>query len=94
MLINIDIPIPPVGQNIVNVPIHYCGGHVVDAGGYGFEECKTGKWIREIRSEEDFIKGQYSYRCPFCGEYSGRRNYCPECGARMEGFVNVNEVDS
>ena len=82
MLIKLDIPIPPIGQNIIMVPIHYCGGHVVDAGGYGFEECKTGKW--------------HCYRCSECknlctsfldyGTFAiGKRpNYCPNCGAKME----------
>lgn len=55
-------------------------------------ERKTGKWIREFRSEADFIKGQYSYKCPFCGEYSGG-NYCSECGVRLEGFVDVDKVE-
>ena len=56
-------------------------------------ERKTGKWIREFRSEADFIRGNYSRRCPFCGKYGGG-NYCSECGARMEGFVDVDKVDA
>lgn len=84
MLIKIDIPIPPVGQNMVNVPVHYCGGHVVDAGGYGFEECKIGKWIR-VNSN--------TFKCSLCGNFlnfrgvnagRGDANYCPNCGKKLE----------
>lgn len=78
MRIELDIPIPPVGQNIVIVPIHYCSGHVVDAGGYGFEERKTGKWINTGSGQE----------CSCCGEiqhgYDNYRRYCPNCGEKME----------
>lgn len=53
---------------------------------------KVGKWIREFRTEADFIIGQYSYKCPFCGEYSySNKKYCSECGSKMEGFVDVSD---
>ena len=40
------------------------------------EERKMGKWI-------DNINGIYS--CDQCGTRRGRSNFCPNCGAKMEG---------
>lgn len=77
MQIVIDVPNPPSEQRIINVPIHFCGGQVVDAGGYGFEERKTGKWYCDI----DGV-----FRCSICGN-RGRAwfdRYCSWCGAKME----------
>ena len=48
------------------------------------EERKTGKWI----SLDDF-RGKYNdygYKCSECGEHSDyEENFCPNCGAKMEG---------
>lgn len=83
MQIVIDIPIPSRGQNIINIPIHFCGGQVVEAGGYGFEERKTGKW-------EYF---NLFRTCSVCRKTTGEKDdfndwipnkYCPYCGAKME----------
>lgn len=41
MKITLNIPHPPKNQEIIEIPLHFCGGKVVEAGGYGFEECKT-----------------------------------------------------
>lgn len=82
MKITIDIPNPPSEQRIINIPIHYCGGQVVDAGGYGFEERKTGKWKMGNCS----VCGNHAlYWAMSSGYYSSP--YCPYCGAKME----VNE---
>ena len=42
MQIVIDVPNPPSEQRVINVPIHFCSGQVVDAGGYGFEVLPKG----------------------------------------------------
>ena len=51
-------------------------------------EPKTGYWISYgYKTEEDWIYGRITYKCPFCGHcdnYSHRSNYCPDCGARMK----------
>ena len=76
MQIVIDIPNPPSEQRIVDIPIHFCGGQVVDAGGYGFEERKTGKWIR---------RHSKMWECSECERgCRWRENFCPDCGAKME----------
>ena len=84
MQIVIDIPNPPSEQSIINVPIHFCGGQVVDAGGYGFEERKTGKW--EIRrSKTSGVLFYHCSCCEWCNTNWVKYHYCPNCGARMEG---------
>ena len=84
MQIVIDIPNPPSNQKIIDIPIHFCGGQVVDAGGYGFEERKTGKWI------------DGHCMCSICKWYQTNRfgfavsvdyNYCPNCGVEMEDSI-------
>ena len=92
MKITIDIPNPPSEQRIINVPIHFCGGQVVDAGGYGFEERKTGKWLYDI-SNSDAIEAMFTLpKCSICGAETSHANamYCPNCGAKME----VEDADS
>ncbi len=53
------------------------------------EERKTGKWI-----EKDGWDGDVYYDCSVCGEswttiegtpWDNFMNYCPHCGAKMEG---------
>ena len=53
------------------------------------EERKTGKWI-----EKDGWDGDVYYDCSVCGEswitiegtpWENGMNYCPHCGAKMEG---------
>ena len=99
MQIVIDIPNPPSEQKIIDIPIHFCGGQVVDAGGYGFEERKTGKWI-----VEEIGLRRYATKCSVCGtllhegyNFDNAQEYkeyidglgcydkfCHECGAKME----------
>lgn len=50
------------------------------------EEPKTGYWIPDgYRTEEDWIYGRITYKCPFCGYYDNHRSkYCPDCGAKLK----------
>lgn len=44
---------------------------------------KTGKW-----EEFDYGMGIIFLKCPFCGEFQSKaynHNFCPNCGAKMEG---------
>lgn len=36
---------------------------------------------------EPVITLPYGYECPFCGNV-GIKNYCPNCGAKMDGDAN------
>lgn len=48
-----------------------------------FVKRKTGRWIQTHRGEKGFSRT--GFRCDQCGEVNPRSNYCPSCGARMEG---------
>lgn len=84
MLITLNIPNPPKKQEIIEIPLHFCGGKVVEAGGFEFEEHKaTGRWM--------LIGGRC--RCTECMKPAGKKNddsswlskFCPNCGVKMEG---------
>jgi len=57
-------------------------------------EVRHGEWIEEqaqhvvyrLKNRAFWVK----YTCPFCGKKNGRykSNYCPNCGARMDGGNN------
>lgn len=49
-------------------------------------EPKTGHWISDgYETEEDWIYGRITYKCPFCGyRDTHRSNYCPDCGEKMD----------
>lgn len=90
MQIVIDIPDPPSKQKIIDIPVHFCGGQVVDVGGYGFEERKTGKWVH---AKVGKLFPSNDFKCSLCGNFldfhgvnagRGDANYCPNCGANME----------
>ena len=62
------------------------------------EECKAGRWI-----EKDGWDGDVYYDCSACGEswttiegtpWDNDMNYCPHCGAKMEGGVQSEKEDS
>ena len=49
-------------------------------------EVVHGRWIWTITGEEDYE--QY-YRCSKCNDHSySEYNYCPNCGAKMDGDGN------
>ena len=46
---------------------------------------RHGRWIEGVVIQTD-IATLYDYTCPLCGIVSDRNsNYCPNCGARMDG---------
>ena len=49
-------------------------------------ERETGKWIpivAELGDHKIIVEG---YNCSKCGRYDAEKdNFCPDCGARMEG---------
>ena len=53
-------------------------------------EVKHGRWERV--EEFEFISGEYvttGYHCDKCGFYYKKKsNYCPNCGAKMDGDGN------
>ncbi len=63
------------------------------------EEVKHGEWIvdkvhniRKVRSTN--LAKQMCYKCSLCGRKSGNNrhlNYCPRCGAKMDGGVMSDE---
>ena len=58
----------------------------------GNNERKRGEWVRV--SADKFVQhAYYFFRCSECGEdIIGGHNYCPNCGAKMEGCdVDVSE---
>lgn len=53
-------------------------------------EVRHGRWIEgcyQTKSKRNRIIHCKKYTCPFCGTSSGRvkRNYCHNCGAKMDG---------
>jgi len=54
------------------------------------EPVRHGRWIKKVESYHDSHTGEYwdeEYcSCPFCGKDSDlEHNYCPNCGAKMDG---------
>ena len=48
-------------------------------------EVRHGKWIKDRNFNDDLA------RCSACHIFSDRQpNYCPNCGARMDGETNEN----
>lgn len=56
------------------------------------KERKRGKWIRHGAEEGHLIE---KYTCSECDFYSGTKmsNFCPDCGAMMEGSENGIKTD-
>jgi rubrerythrin len=48
---------------------------------------KRGEWIRHGTDEDEFCY----YECPLCGFIGIDWNYCPNCGARMDGKEHNDE---
>lgn len=91
MLITLDISNPPKEQDIIEIPLHFCNGKVVEAGGYGFEERKTGKWIDDGQYAD--YHSEHGFHCSVCGgciidyvcQVYDENPHCKWCGAKMEG---------
>ena len=69
---------------------HDCAISCVDAAPTAdVAEVKHGKWVYVRWCE---------FKCSECGQlsdskpYKGKEKYCPECGAKMDGETNVQEV--
>ena len=61
-----------------------CGEKYGAAIGKAIEALKTGTWKAH---EDSKIPGYWHYGCSVCGcEVEKARNYCPNCGAKLEGF--------
>ena len=48
---------------------------------------RHGRWVQRKIRESQFVQNGYTrLYCSVCGEYSeGEYNYCPYCGAKMDG---------
>ena len=72
------------GAPYVDAGIRIAVGKVCDAP--TIEQRKTGKWI-VYKAPDKYHCGLC--KCPFCGEgmiaESDEYNFCPNCGARMDG---------
>ena len=45
-----------------------------------------GQWIRSKYTDDDLRYNDYSYCCNRCGKIVNfEENYCPKCGAKMDG---------
>lgn len=46
-----------------------------------------GEWIEQVKiARKSNINPLYYYQCSLCGVYLAKRaNYCPNCGAKMDG---------
>ncbi len=91
MQITLNIPHPPKNQEIIEIPLHFCGGKVVEAGGYEFEERKIGRWITKSKRNPLCLTGKYFWRecsvCGWCREDDSTANdtpFCPTCGSQMK----------
>ena len=50
-------------------------------------EVKRGHWIIDRKYGNDVMSGEKMVICSVCGNgiFCGKQNYCPNCGALMEG---------
>lgn len=51
------------------------------------QEIKRGHWIIDRKYGNDVMSGEKMVICSVCGNgiFCGKQNYCPNCGALMEG---------
>ena len=52
-----------------------------------FAPVQHGKWIIDREFGNDVMSGEQMVICSVCqkGIFWGKQNYCPNCGARMDG---------
>lgn len=75
----------------------YIRGKLEDMPDADVAQVRHGKWIEtQVETGDPFGGGNYYtidvYACSECGEMfdiSEARNYCPNCGARMDGDTNA-----
>ena len=74
------------GKNIDECDIRYCDNReAFNIAIKALENQKTGRWIRKNDICTSRIQ-LYQYACSNCKEINTfRGNYCPHCGAKMEG---------
>lgn len=47
---------------------------------------KCGTWVKQVKVARAGGPSLYYYQCSLCGVYIAKQaNYCPNCGAKMEG---------
>lgn len=51
------------------------------------EVVKRGRWIVDRAFGNDVMSGEQMVICSVCGKgiFWGKQNYCPNCGAKMDG---------
>ena len=55
-------------------------------------QVRHGRWIDETFKPWGLV--HHPYKCDQCGDHSeAPSDYCPHCGARMDGKRNGNETD-
>ena len=54
------------------------------------EPVRHGQW-ESMAILVEYMKFKYCYACTACGQIGGdtKTNYCPNCGAKMDGEINV-----
>lgn len=75
-----DCPLEEINEEVYNVAVHI--NRLLYAMPFADAKyIKHGRWI---------WKGHYLV-CSECGEENDRKNYCPNCGAKMDAKGNNNE---
>lgn len=56
----------------------------------GWQPVKHGHWIIDTKFGADVMSGGQMVICSVCGRgiFYGEQNYCPHCGAKMDGDEN------
>jgi len=51
------------------------------------QEVKHGRWLIDRKFGNDVMSDEQMVICSVCGKgiFYGKQNYCPNCGARMDG---------
>lgn len=76
---------PEMGARIAAMESAYNStlNYIIQIPAADVEPVKRGKW-EVVRTRNNFIK--HMYKCPACEKNQfARSNYCPNCGAKMDG---------